>query len=237
MNRQEATFTPEAQERLKQYLNRPEYLIPVGLGSKEAACSIAAINLAINGRLSESTPECMSVAIGRWILLVQDTMPSGMRNSERWKTALLYAAGSGRDHENERLDMLMDWLWTTVLPFLQPLADARGFGTEWRRMCNERSNDAASAAKGSAAIATDYAAKAADYAARAVGSAELTTDPYAIAAAMSSMGIHDTATSVARVAEVSALAYVFPRVAWEQFDPVGLLERLIDVSAPGASPA
>ena len=227
-------FTLEAQERLKRYLNRPGYIIPVGLGTRDAACSIAAINIAINGRLTECTPECMSVAIARWILHVQDTMPAEMRNSREWKAALVRAAGTGRalERERERLDILFDWMWVTVLPFLQPLADARGSGTEWRRMCTERSEDAASVAAGSMSKVTYSAAQAADYAAQATRSAELTTDPYAIAAAMSGMGIYDAATTVAKVAGVSALAYVFPRVAWEQFDPIGLLERLVAVSEP-----
>ena len=145
----EATFHREAQERLKRYLNRPGYIIPSGLGTRDAACSIAAINIAINGRLTECTPKCMSVAIARWIIHVQDTMPSSLRNSERWKAALVRAAGTGRALERERLDILLDWMWATVLPFLQPLADARGFGTKWRRMCTERSEDAASVAAGS----------------------------------------------------------------------------------------
>ena len=31
-----------------------------------------------------------------------------------------------------------DWIWETVLPYAQPLADRYGFGSEWLTMCEER---------------------------------------------------------------------------------------------------
>ena len=37
----------------------------------------------------------------------------------------------------------MDWMWGTVLPDLQSVADRGGFGAEWRTMCVEKSLDAA----------------------------------------------------------------------------------------------
>ena len=46
-----------------------------GLGTEESACSVAAINLAISGKLTDDIPECMSKVIGRWIIGVQDAMP------------------------------------------------------------------------------------------------------------------------------------------------------------------
>src|SRR5690606_14402171 len=98
----------------------------VGLGSRERACSIAAINLALSGDLTDDIPECMSPTIGRWIIQVQDTMPAEIRNSAEWRGLLPLAAGTGREHEEERRAVILDWMWGTVLPSLQGLADERG---------------------------------------------------------------------------------------------------------------
>ncbi|MGL5733857.1 MAG: hypothetical protein ACRCYS_03230, partial [Beijerinckiaceae bacterium] len=47
-----------------------------GLGDKDNACSVAAINLALSGTLSDDIPACMSRVIGRWIIRTQDSMPA-----------------------------------------------------------------------------------------------------------------------------------------------------------------
>ena len=111
------TFTREAQERLKAYLGRSGYRIPVGLGNEEAACSIAAINIAISGQLTARIPDCMSRVIAKWIITTQDVMPDELRNSERWKAALVLAAGTGRALERERSDIVVDCMWK---PFSRP---------------------------------------------------------------------------------------------------------------------
>src|SRR5713226_7803997 len=129
-------WTEEADQRLRDYLATHD--ISKGLGTKEAACSVAAINLAINGRLTDDIPECMSLVIGRWIIRIQDLMPSDIRNSEEWKDLLPLAAGSGRKKESERLELLKTWIFGTVLPVLQSRADQRGFGEEWATMLTER---------------------------------------------------------------------------------------------------
>lgn len=118
-----------------------------GVGTPDCPCSIAAINLATTGRLTTNIPDCMSVVIGAWIKPIQDAMPLDRLNGPRWRALLPLAAGTGRDHETERLEILMDWMWGTVLPQLQPLADEQGFGAEWRRMTNERTEAAATAAR------------------------------------------------------------------------------------------
>ena len=73
-------------------------------------------------------------------------MPWEIRNSSGWKCLLPMAAGTGREREEERLALVMDWMWGTVLPDLQSVADQGGFGAEWRTMCVEKSKDAAWAA-------------------------------------------------------------------------------------------
>jgi hypothetical protein len=139
--------------------------LPAGLGNKENACSVAAINLALSGKLTDEIPACMSEVIGRWVIGVQDAMPDEMRNSAEWKSLLPLAAGTGRAEEKERLAIILDWMWGTVLPTLQPLADERGFGDVWRSMTTERTAEAAKAAKAAANAAADAAAQAAKAAA------------------------------------------------------------------------
>ncbi|OBQ33419.1 MAG: hypothetical protein AN487_20430 [Anabaena sp. CRKS33] len=181
--------------------------LPSGLGDEESACSIAAINLALSGRLTDDIPDCMSKVIGRWIIKVQDSMPADMRNSERWKQLLPLAAGTGRDKEKKRLAIILDWMWGTVLPTLQPHADANGFGAEWQTMTKKRTEAAARAD-----AAAEAAAREAAYAAAAARA-----DAVWAAAAME-------AAWAAAYAAAAAEADV-----WQTFDPCGLLERLIDV--------
>ena len=152
--------------------------LPSGLGDEENACSIAAINLALTGELTDAIPDCMSVVIGQWIITTQDSMPDEMRNSDRWKSLLPLAAGTGREKEKERLAIILDWMWGTVLPTLQPLADKRGFGDAWRRMTTERTAEAEAVAAVAAAWAASWAeadaAVAAAWAAWAASWAEAT---------------------------------------------------------------
>ena len=135
--------------------------IPSGVGSKENDCSIAAINLALTGKLTDVIPDCMSVAIGRWIIKVQDSAPADLRNSERWRRLLPLAAGTGRDRDAERCSVALDWMWSVALPRLKPLADKHGFGESWQKMCDLRTDAAAYAAAAYAAAA--YAAADADF--------------------------------------------------------------------------
>ena len=133
-------WTQEADARLRDYLASHELV--AGSGTEESACSVAAINLALTEKLTDAIPKCMSKVIGQWMMVVQDVMPSEMRNSSMWKCLLPMAAGTGREREEERLALIMDWMWGTVLPDLQSVAYQGGFGAEWRTMCLEKSPDA-----------------------------------------------------------------------------------------------
>jgi hypothetical protein len=193
------TITTEQQQAIADIL--ATMTLPKGLGTAENACSIGAINLALTGELTDRIPPCMSVVIGRWIIGVQDSMPAQMRNSAEWKQLLPLAAGTGRQHEKERLAIILDWMWGTVLPTLQSIADEKGFGNEWRMMLQQRTAAAAAAANAANAYAAAaaYAANAAAYAAYAANAADSATNAAAYAA------------------------------AWQQFNPCGLLQRLIEV--------
>jgi hypothetical protein len=165
------TFTQEHKAKLEQYL--ATHTLPSGLGTEESACSLAAINLALSGELTDEIPDCMSDVLGTATMVLQDAMPSEMRNSLRYKTLLPDMAGTGRKHEQERLAILINWMWSVVLPQLQPLADKHGFGSEWQTMCQLKTAASARTAAVAAANRADYAdaayaaVRAADYAAAA----------------------------------------------------------------------
>ena len=174
-----STITTEQQTAIADKLK--DMHLPSGLGDAESACSIAAINLALTGNLTDEIPECMSAVIGRWIIQVQDGMPDAMRNSEQWKSLLPLAAGTGRAHEQERLEIVLNWMWNRVLPVFQLRADKHGFGREWQHMCTERTVKSAVVAK-DAAYASAAVANAAANAANATASAAVANAAYASAA-------------------------------------------------------
>ncbi len=160
-------WTQEADARLRDYLASHELV--AGIGTEELACSVAAINLALTEKVTDAIPKCMSKVIGQWMIVVQDAMPSEMRNSPGWKRLLPMAAGTGREREEERLALVMNWMWGTVLPDLQSVADQGGFGAEWRTMCVEKSPEAAKAAAEAARAAARAAWDAWDAARAAAG--------------------------------------------------------------------
>jgi hypothetical protein len=136
-----STITLQQRQSITEFLET--HTLVRGIGKKENTCSIAAINLSLSGRLTDEVPMCMSDVIGRWIIVVQDSMPFEMRNSDEWKRLLPFAAGTGRDKENERLKLILNWMWTTVLPSLQSFADKLGFGEMWAEMCVKKTASAA----------------------------------------------------------------------------------------------
>jgi hypothetical protein len=206
--------------------------LPSGLGNKHSACSIAAINLALYGRLTDSIPDCMSEVIGRWIIVCQDAMPDDVRNSEKWKSLLPLAAGTGREREQGRLKIILDWMWGTVLPSLQTLADEQGFGAQWQKMTAERTAKSANAA--------EWAAR--DAAARAEAEVAEVAEVVAAARVAEAASVAEWAEEWAEAAKVAArvaaaTARAARATAWADFDPCGLLERLIkiDNNAQGAA--
>jgi hypothetical protein len=200
-----STITNEQQTAIAEKLASMH--LPSGLGDEHSACSVAAINLALSGEMTDQIPDCMSEVIGRWIIVVQDAMPDDVRNSDRWKSLLPLAAGTGRDREQARLDIILDWMWGTVLPSFQPLANEQGFGDQWRKMTTERTAESARATAG---------------AARATGAA--------LAAWAAAMGAAEAAEAAEAADDVwSAWAAWSVWSAWANFDPCGLLERLIRI--------
>ncbi len=211
-------------------------VLPKGLGTKENACSIAAINLAISGKLSDSIPDCMSPVIGKWIIRVQDAMPADMRNSHEWKYLLPFAAGTGREHEKQRVAIIIDWMWVECLPQIQPLADKSGFGNEWRDMCRLKTPESARLAKRAAAVAAyAYASASASAAANAVAYAYASASASAAADAANAVAYAVAYAAASAYAADAAVAYVAAYDAasagfWGKADPIQLLRKLIAVS-------
>ena len=224
-------WTQEADARLRDYLASHELV--AGIGTEESTCSVAATNLALTEKVTDTIPMCMSKVIGQWMIVVQDAMPSEMRNSSGWKCLLPMAAGTGREREEERLALVMAWMWGTVLPDLQGLADRGGFGAEWRTMCVEKSPKAAGdvaravAVAAAGGVARGVAVAAAWDVARAAAWAAAWDGARAAAwgaawAAGDAAGDAGNAAWAARDAGNAARD-----VAWERYDPVGLLARLV----------
>lgn len=163
-----------------------------------------------------------SAVIGRWIDHVQNVMPDEMRNSDLWKNLLSEAAKTGRDHERKRLTIIMDWMWGTVLPTLQPLADTQGFGAAWRQMTTKRSVKVAKTAwkeaKGEAAWAARAAADAAGLAAAARR------------LSMMERMVDEAMWKTVDVAWQTMVASPAPvREVWATLDPCALLQKLIEM--------
>ena len=211
-----STITAEQQAAVAATLaNMPT--IPSGVGSKESACSIAAINLALSGKLTDEIPDCMSLVIGKWIIKIQDSAPAELRNSKYWRHLLPLAAGPGRDREAERSNVAIEWMWSVVLPQVQPLADGHGFGEKWHYMCSLRTADAARSARSAA-----YAANAASAsnAASAAASAAYTSNAACAANANAAAYAANAAIFAAAAADADF---------WSSVDPCGCLERMINL--------
>jgi len=177
-----------------------------GLGNEEIPCSMAAINLATSGRLTDDIPDCMSEVIGHFIICTQDSMPIDRINSKDWKDILPLAAGTGRNNESERSEIIKSWLFSDVLPLLQDLANDNGFGVEWKKMTDMK--DAVSCEK-----ASDAGFDAGVY-----------ND---IAYACDCAAQHNYAASAAYAASVYHAYFDFE--FWDKVQPENLLKKLIEV--------
>jgi hypothetical protein len=214
-----STITQKQQSAIIATLAKMDNL-PSGVGTTENACSIAAINLALTGKLTDVVPNCMSLVIGKWIIRIQDAMPAGVRNSARWRALLPLAAGTGRGAEDKLAGYVTNWMWK-VLEKLQPAADKGGFGEKWREMIAAKTADAAKAATNAAAANAAYAYAAtanAAYAYANAAKAAAKAAAYAYAAAAAA----NAAYAYANAAKAADF--------WESIDPCGCLERMISIS-------
>jgi hypothetical protein len=214
-----STLTHEEEQQIAEWLADHPTLTQ-GVGTEEAACSVAAWNLALTGTLTDKIPDCASEVIGRWIIGVQDSCPPEHgRGHPEWLRLLPLAAGTGRAHEAERLAIVLDWMWGTVLPSLQPVADKNGFGKQWKVMCTVRTHAAADAAgNAAAAMYAEDAMYAADSAADVADVADASNAADAAYAAAYASNAADAAGRMAG------------RDVWAMFAPVEVLRKLIAVT-------
>ena len=244
-----SVWTQEADYRLRMYLATHELV--AGRGSAEAPCSVAAINIALTGRLTRTVPDCMSAVLGCWVMALQDSMPGEVRNGSAWKGLLPGAAATGRAQEQERLQALLDWVWQAVLPILQGLADQKGFGDEWRTLCGasgaarEAQTTIAQMASEAASSAASEASEAAGYAASATlragqGKRGMAAADAAEAAGWTAKALGAASARAAGQAALRSGRHVADRAsarasardgaivgAWGIFNPVGVLQRAI----------
>lgn len=239
-----STLTAEQTAAIAAYI-APRSL-GVDIGTEDRPCSIAAVNLALTGELTDDIPGCMSMVIGRWVTCIQDFMPDDVRNGERWRALLPLAAGTGREHEAERAFILLNWMWDVVLPQLQTAADLLGVGTAWARMCRDRSEEPARAvvfwAKSLKAPEAVSLWVAASWVVEAVLSAkpESVWEEVAVAVASAAREGRNGAWLAAvragamlgeeldEIEEASALTAI--KKYWECIDPAGVLARMASVS-------
>lgn len=220
------TFAPQWDTKLRNILSKAT--LSKGMGSRKDPCSLAAINLAITGELIDTVPACMSRVVGTWIIPIQDAMPAEMRNSPQWKELLPLAAGTGRDHELLWARIVLDWMWTAVLPELQPTADDIGFGKAWNKMCKDRTPAQAMEAANEAMRwsriddeATSAASSAATHAQSALIAFPKTPGEVTVYAPEAVNHVGDAATRTSEAARHASQEQL-----WERFDPCSLLERL-----------
>jgi hypothetical protein len=226
-----STLSQAEEARIAEWLDT--HRLPAGLGTEDEACSVASINLALTGTLTDKIPDCMSEVIGRWIITIQDAMPDEMRNSYLWTGLLPRAAGTGRDPQKEweRYREIIRWMNDRVLATLQPIAEKRGFGEKWSFMVTSgqryvESLDVAYVARAAYATYATYAADAAD-AAHAADAADAAYAAHAAHAA--GAGDAANAARAAHAAHAADAAYAAGAAAWADFDPPALLAKLIEL--------
>ena len=222
-------YTTDHRLKLEAYL--ATHTLQKGLWDEQNACTLAAINLAMSGKLTDDTPACMSEVLGQAAIALQDEMPTEMRNSVRYKSLIPDMPGTGRALEQERLAILMDWMWSVALPQFQPIADEHGFGDQWRQMCNDKTANAALYA----ALAADRAAAANRAAARAAAAARVAAYVAARAAAFAVAAARAAAAAASWADDAASAPDAAARVGfWETIDPLGVLERMTYLT--GAKP-
>ena len=209
------------------------------------------INISLKRRATDEIPEGMSQVIGEWLRGIQETFPSTLTHNPRWREILPFAAETDNKQEKERGQLVTDWIWETVLPYLQPMADRDGYGKEWRAMSKEKNNQVAHAASraakeaaekpGSApllACAAKDASDAAKYAAMA--GIHQVCDSHQVSAQLGArtarITVNTLITEDALPPELlgcpentTAATNEAKALAWKTLDPIGLLEKLIAI--------
>jgi hypothetical protein len=242
------SFTKEDREKVSRFLSKTN--LHQGLGSAVSPCSIAAINIALTGDIGDHRPPCMSPVIHRFIIEAQDSAGDEMRNSKEWKALLPWAAGSLDEDEIEleRLGLVRDWLWDTVLTneITLKASALAGLKYDWEEMLKGRSEQSLNALSERVRRLRDRLYDTGgDYAELVELAAQWTlctyarannVPPYRQAAAESTRDACSAVDAVAKAAWALAGCKAWSEVArlnclettWRSFEPAALLRRLIE---------
>lgn len=177
--------------------------------------------------LEDTIPNGMSQVIGAWTSRMNISIPADKRNE--WENLVSEAQSTGREQEAEaeRLKLVENWLWKKVLPAIQPVAKERGFGAEWRDLCEERTEEAQSAVNSKlwnlAQSAHSTAVVEAATAALKAVERTRTRRTESMDKIKGEVMIWSVAKAAAKTVSLRS------RAAWEELDPCDLLRKLIDV--------
>lgn len=222
------SFTKQDREQVARFVS--SVTLSQGVGTRTSPCSIAAINLALTGELSDDRPPCMSPVIYRFAVEAQDNASPAMRNSRKWKALLPWAAGSLDEDEAEleRLEIVRGWLWGVVLPTVTVEMIPVPLRSPWATMMRGRNEEAADgfleAARSSRRLlwgrhiteAVNWVSCAYGCPGNAEAAAESTRDACSAAACVAS-GI----CAPRRLHSIGA-------AVWDSFKPAALLRKLVE---------
>lgn len=130
-----------------------------GIGTEAGPCTVAAVNLALTGTLTDKCPDCVCPVLHAWVIPVQDAMPLDTLNSPEWLALVPLLAGSVSTPEVEqaRVDRIMEWMWDRLGDEAVLDSVPEVVRPAWDRMLTERTAEAAEAAGDAAEAAGDAA--------------------------------------------------------------------------------
>lgn len=212
-----------------------------GLGTQQRPCTIAAINLARNGHLTDDDPDgCMSQVVRYWVIAVQDAMPETMlapddEHGIRWREVAPSIAGSRTfgPSDEKRAAMIVEWMWDR-LGWYWRMWVPEGASKAWEQMLSERNETTARTASDDAAwaVRTSYAAAVAHrdklLALRHEAPANAASEAADVVSASTFSG-HNQRTAYAAVtaARMVGIASSQTDRYWREADPAALLTKLV----------
>ena len=207
------------QQKVKALLDAHPHLSR-GIGDEDEMCTIATVNMALTGELTDDLHPCVSPIIHQWVRVTQDAMPEAIRDSNEWRECVPLIAGSVASDEIERarLERIMAWMWDALGDEAVLAAVPEDARPAWDYMLSERT----AAATVTAVVAIRYAVAVAPAAARA--------DAVAAAVAAAAATSYATAAAADAAADATRYAAVATRAAddyWGRRDPAGLLAELV----------
>ena len=177
-------------------------------------------------------PESLSKVVAGWLPAIESEIPAALLGADTWtelRTVALRSDRGGIDSEGERIKLVMEWMWGTVLPTMQAHADERGLGHAWRQMCDQRTSEAAEQAMFEArSMGAARAAAIASNVQHAANCAERAIEPW-IDQSQSWRHFDNDYVGVGEGTARSACLSARDDEHWSAFDPAALLMKLCAV--------